>query len=100
MLNKEEIEEIKINLEKFKKYLNSNSDKNIIHLLNKFGKIPSDFPFVDELIKLFEKRNDKLSLLVIKNLAKISNVKLFDIYKNIIINETNSELRRSNIGNW
>ncbi len=94
MLSKEEIEEIKINLEKFKKYLNSNSDKNIIHLLNKFGKIPSDFPFVDELIKLFEKRNDKLSLLIIKNLAKISNVKLFDIYKNIIINETNSELRR------
>ena len=94
MLNKEEIEEIKINLEKFKKYLNSNSDKNIIHLLNKFGKIPSDFPFVDELIKLFEKRNDKLSLLIIKNLAKISNAKLFDIYKNIIINETNSELRR------
>uniref|UniRef100_UPI0040481FEF DNA methyltransferase n=1 Tax=Aliarcobacter sp. TaxID=2321116 RepID=UPI0040481FEF len=94
MLNKEEIEEIKIDSLKFKEYLSSNSDKNIIYLLNKFGKIPNEFTCIDELIKLFQKRNDKLSLLVIKNLAKISNVKLFDIYKNIIINETNSELRR------
>lgn len=93
-MNKEKIESLKSDCAMLKDYIKNCSQKELSYLLNKFGKLPDGFKCKDILISLLKNKNDKIRLLVIKNLSKIKDNSLIEVYKLIIENEKKSIIRR------
>lgn len=62
-------------------------------ILTKLGRLPDDF---DEkpLLEVLEHKNEKVRVLVIKNLAKLSDITYLDLFKNIVNEDESSSVRR------
>lgn len=96
-MNKENIEILKNNCQKLKEYVDNASSKELNYLLNKFGKLPNGFKCKDILVSLLKNKSDKIRLLTVKNLAKINDETLIEVYKSILKNEKNSNIRRETV---
>lgn len=80
-------------MEKIDYFLQNNNTGTLIKYLDRLGKLSSHFNS-KPLLSLLDHENDKIRALVIKNLAKLCDLKLLEIYINIIENDSSSNVRR------
>lgn len=93
MINKELIKEFKQNTEIFNEFIKKSNDKNLIEILTHFGKIDKEFNF-DSLVKLTTHKNSKVRILATKNLSKLKNINLINLFQEIVENDTSSDVQR------
>jgi DNA modification methylase len=92
-MERKNIEEIKFDSSKFQDFVNKNNNGGLVRFLDRLGKLPSNFD-KKPLIKLLKNENDKVRALVIKNLAKLSDISLLELYTRILKSESSSTVRR------
>lgn len=88
-----EVEIIKKEHEKFYDYVRGNNIGALINFLDKLGRLPSEFDR-KPLLDLLNHENDKIRYLVIKNLAKLEDINLLEIYLDVIEHDSSSSVRR------
>lgn len=93
MLIMEEITDLKKDSKKLFDFIRNSNNKNLTRVLNKLGKLSSDF---DEkpLLYLLNHKSRNIRYLAIKNLAKLSNITLLNTYTEVIKSDPNSDVRR------
>ncbi len=91
-----EIDEMKSDSKKLNEFIKNNSNGTLINFLNRLGKLPKNFD-KDSLILLTKNESDKVRYLAIKNLAKLSDFSLIDLYINKIENDSSSNVRRESV---
>ena len=93
MIGVEEIADIKNDSKKLFDLIKTNNNKDILTFLKKMGRLSPDF---DEkpLVCLLSHKNDNIRYLAVKNLAKLVNIELLDIYVKIINSDPSSIVRR------
>lgn len=98
MITKEYLAEIKTeNNGLLSKYLNPKEDNNkLIFVLDNLGRLPNNFDG-ECFIPLIKHPNDKVRLLTIKNIGKLSNDKYLGIVAYIAQNDKNTIIRREAI---
>ncbi|MCK9477484.1 MAG: HEAT repeat domain-containing protein [Candidatus Muirbacterium halophilum] len=89
-----EVELCKSNKIFFTNYISTAKNKEIIFILKKLGKLPSNFEGTSLLKELALSDNKAIKLEAIKNLAKLSNIDLLSFFIDVVKNENNSEVRR------
>lgn len=92
-LSQEQIQNMKEDSAIFSDYIKLENNGNIVTLLNKLGKLPDSFNF-RPLLYLLKDESEKIRYLALKNLAKINNIKLFEIYKKVLKEDTSTDVRR------
>jgi DNA modification methylase len=77
--------------------LNPQNDiRTIYSTLEKLGRLPNDFKG-EYLLPLTKHKNEKIRLLAIKNIGKLSNIKYLDALENIAFTEENTTIRRETV---
>lgn len=84
---------MKKEMEKIDHFLQNNNTGTLIRYLDRLGKLSSHFD-TKPLLNLLNHENDKIRMLAIKNLAKLCDLKLLEIYVNTIENDSSSSVRR------
>lgn len=74
-------------------FLKNNKTGAIIKHLDKLGRLSSNFDS-KPLLNLLTNENEKIRILAIKNLAKLCDLKLLEIYTNVIENDPSSSVRK------
>lgn len=93
LIDKEFISNIKSDSDNLLYFLNQQKESNIIFFLNKIGRIDSNFdktPF----LSLLNKDNDEIRALAIKNLAKLGDIKLLDMFFKIAREDSSTMVKR------
>lgn len=98
MITKEYINEIKKNNNgEFLKLLNpQKDDSSLIYILNNLGRLPTNFDG-ECFVTLINHPNEKIRLLTIKNLGKLSNDFYLGIIAHVAQNDENTMVRREAI---
>ena len=78
-IDKKTIDELKNDTNVLLSFLENQNDGTIIYTLEKLGKLDNDNSR-NPLLNLLENPNEKIRSLSIKNLAKIGDIKLLDIF--------------------
>lgn len=93
MLGLVEINSLKEDGDKLLHFVRSETNGSLIRVLEKLGRLPENF---DEraLHHLLNNNSSKVRVLAIKNLAKLSDIKLLNDFVEIIKNDTSTEVRR------
>jgi DNA modification methylase len=88
-----EIDSLKNNEYLINDFIKTENCGNIISILNHLGKLPKDFSPKPLLLAL-ENDNNKIRYLALKNLAKLSDIKLLSKYKDVVRNDVSANVRR------
>lgn len=80
-------------MENISELIENSNNGELIKLLRKLGRLPKDFN-KEPLLSLLKYPNPKIRTLAIKNLAKLENKELLDIYKKIILEDKSSDVRK------
>ena len=73
-----------------------NNYSALIRLLNRLGRIPADFD-KKPLLNLLKHNNERIRCLAVKNLAKIGDNSLVNVFINIVEKDNSSSVRREAI---
>jgi len=87
---------IKKDPEKIYEVIRENNYSALIKLLNSLGKLNADFD-KKPLLKLLEHHNERVRTLAVKNLAKLGDNSLVNIFVNIVEKDDSSNVRREAI---
>lgn len=87
------INELKNNSDDFYYFIENQNEGTITFVLEKLGKLKND-TLKEPLIKLYNKPNEKIRSLSIKNLAKLSNSALTNFFIKCINTDESTEVRR------
>ena len=74
-------------------FIKTENSGNIINVLTRLGKLPNDFS-PEPLLLALKNKNDKIRYLALKNLAKLSDIKLLNKYVDVIKNDCSANVRR------
>ncbi|MCZ0932258.1 MAG: HEAT repeat domain-containing protein, partial [Oligoflexia bacterium] len=93
IITKEKLEDLQLDTDRFHFFFKSKNNKEIIHLLNKLGKLPDSF---DENILLYFVKNEHPTIryLAVKNLGKLNRPSLLSTFKKLILSDNSSSVRR------
>ena len=73
--------------------ISNSKNGDLVKILNKLGRLSDDFDH-KPLIGLLGHDSDKVRTLAVKNLAKLSNSSLLNVYVDLIQNDESSTVRR------
>jgi DNA modification methylase len=93
VIDKEFIENIKSDSDNLLYFLNQQKESNIIFFLNKIGRLESSFdkaPF----LSLLDKENDEIRALAVKNLAKLGDISLLDLFFKMAREDPSTKVKR------
>jgi DNA modification methylase len=79
LIDRDFIENIKNDSKNLSSFMKGQNEGNVIHLLNKIGRLDENFN-KDSLMPLLESENEDIRALAIKNLAKLEDVGLLAIF--------------------
>ncbi len=79
--------------EVMKQFIRQNNSGAIIRLLDRLGRLDDDFD-IKSLTSLIKHNNERIRSLAVKNLAKIGDSNLLNVFINIIENDKSSIVRR------
>ncbi len=97
VLTKQFITKLKENdIDKLKNLIDTKNESDIIFILNNLGKLPKDFN-ANWLAELLHHSNEKIRLLAVKNIGKLSNIKYLDILFSLSKKDENSMIRRESV---
>ncbi len=88
-----EVEMVKKEPEKIEYYIKNNNIGALIKFLDRLGKLSLKFDN-QPLISLLNHENERVRTLAVKNLAKISDIKLLETYVGLIKSDSSSIVRR------
>ncbi|MBI2652344.1 HEAT repeat domain-containing protein [Candidatus Woesearchaeota archaeon] len=88
-----EAELLKKEPEKIQELIRQNNIGAIIRLLGKLGRLNENFD-TKPLMGLLKHENEKVRSLAVKNLAKIGNSTLINVFVNVVENDNSSSVRR------
>ncbi|MBC8384954.1 MAG: HEAT repeat domain-containing protein, partial [Candidatus Cloacimonetes bacterium] len=88
-----EIESLKKDEYLINNFIKTENSGNIIRILNRLGKLPNDFS-PEPLLLALKNKNDKIRYLALKNLAKLADIKLLEIYTDVIKRDNSANVRR------
>lgn len=92
-MDKGQIDSLKNSAKSFSKFLQTQNDSAVVFVLEKLGKLGNDHS-KQPLLSLLSNGNKKIRRLAIKNLAKIGDISLLDVFFNFAIQDKNTEVRR------
>ncbi|BBM88472.1 hypothetical protein COTS27_00152 [Spirochaetota bacterium] len=92
-INKENIHALKRDRQHLTSFLHKQSDSAIIYLLEKLGRLESEFSS-EPLVDLLKHSNETIRSLAIKNLAKVNAISLLGVFAASAKNDTSTEVRR------
>lgn len=92
-LSEEQINTIKNSKSEFYNYINNKNEGSIIYFLEKIGKLQNGIS-KEPLIYLLKSSNDNIRALALKNLAKLTDIDLLNIFLNYAQNDQSTFVRR------
>jgi DNA modification methylase len=92
-LTDEQIDIIKNNESNFFNYINNQNEGSIIYFLEKIGKLQNGIS-KEPLLYLLKSSNENIRALALKNLAKLSDINLVNIFLHYAQNDTSTFVRR------
>src|SRR3989339_10229 len=95
-IDKKTIDELKNDTNVLLSFLENQNDGTIIYTLEKLGKLDNDNSR-NPLLNLLENPNEKIRSLSIKNLAKIGDIKLLDIFVKHASKDESTDVRRESV---
>lgn len=93
LIDKPFIENIKNDHNSLLYFLREQRESDVIYLLNKIGRLNGDFN-KEPLLILLEKDNENIRSLAVKNLAKLEDVTLIDVFLKIAKKDSSTKVRR------
>ncbi len=96
VINRNQIEELKNNTKTLFSFFGTQSDGKIIYTLEKLGKLENGYN-KEPLLYLLNKKNNRIRTLAIKNLAKIGDISLLDIFVKYAKEDDSTNVRREAI---
>jgi len=93
MIGQTDILKLKGSPEQLSSFLSKATSKEAARLLDRLGRLPSDFNR-HPLLQMLQHSDSKLRALTVKNLAKLSDLSLVPTYLDIIKQDTSSSVRR------
>ena len=93
MNHKIEIESLKNNEYLISDFIKTENSGKIINVLSRLGKLPKDFN-PSPLLLALQNDNNKIRFLALKNLAKLSDLKLLNKYIEVVNNDASANVRR------
>ena len=94
MITKNDISQLKANVDELKVLIQSQNDiKKTTFILKNLGKLPKNFNY-DFLLELLDNKNEKIRYLAIKNIAKLENLDLLNILYSIAKDDESTNVRR------
>jgi DNA modification methylase len=95
-INKEQINNLKNDTQALVSFLHNQSDNMIVYVLEKFGKL-NNHNSKQPLLNLLNSSNENIRSLALKNLAKICDLSLLEIFIKVATKDENTEVRRESI---
>lgn len=92
-MDKGQIESLKNSTKSLSKFLQTQNDSAVVFVLEKLGKLGNNHS-KQPLLSLLFNGNKKIRRLAIKNLAKIGDISLLDVFFNFAIQDKHTEVRR------
>lgn len=93
LIDKQFIENIKNDSSKLTWFFREQKVGNIIHLLNKIGRLKSNFD-KNPLLLLLNENNENIRSLAVKNLAKLEDISLLQIFLKFAKEDLSTKVRR------
>jgi len=93
VLNKDTIENLKNDENYLFDYFKNQNDRSIINLLEKLGHLENGYSKLP-LLFLINHKNENIRALSLKNLAKLSDLELINIFVDVAHNDSSSIVRR------
>ncbi len=84
---------MKEEVKKINDVIKSDNFRDLIKVLNRLGRLNSEFD-KKPLIKLLNHKNDRIRTLAVKNLAKLEDITLLENFVNLINTDHSSDVRR------
>ncbi|MBI2630893.1 HEAT repeat domain-containing protein [Candidatus Nomurabacteria bacterium] len=94
--NKDEIDILKNDTEILSSFFENKNDGSIVYVLENLGRLENG-DSKEPLIKLLNNKNENIRLLAIKNLAKIGDVSLLQIFLKFAQQDESTEVRRESV---
>jgi len=95
-INKEQIDIMKNDTEALLSFLEDQNDGIVIHVLEKLGRLENGYS-KQPLLNLLNNKNETIRSLAIKNLAKMGDISLLDIFVNFAKQDESTEVRRESV---
>lgn len=95
-INTDQIKELKNNTKSLFSFFKNQNDKTIIYTLEKFGKLENEYS-KNPLLYLMNKKNEKIRVLAIKNLAKINKLSLLGKFVNYAKKDNATTVKRESV---
>lgn len=92
-INKEQIDSLKNDPKTLLSFLQNQNDGTIVYVLEKLGRLENGYS-KQPLLNLLDKNNETIRSLALKNLAKIGDVSLLDIFVKFAKQDESTEVRR------
>ena len=94
--NKDEIDILKNDTEILSSFFNTKNDGSIVYVLENLGRLENG-DSKEPLLKLLNNKNESIRLLAIKNLAKIGDISLLEIFLKFAQQDESTEVRRESV---
>jgi len=95
-INKEQIDSLKNDTKALLSFLQDQNDGTIVYVLEKLGRLENGYS-KQPLLNLLDNNNETIRSLALKNLAKIGDVSLLDIFVKFAKQDESTEVRRESV---
>jgi DNA modification methylase len=94
--NREEIDILKNDKDVLSSFFQTKNDGSIVYVLENLGRLENG-DHKKSLLKLLDNPNENIRLLAVKNLAKIGDVSLLEIFLKFAMQDESTEVRRESV---
>lgn len=94
--NVDEIDILKNNPKILSSFFETKNDGSIIYVLENLGRLGNEYS-KEPLLKLLDSKNENIRLLAIKNLAKMSDTSMLEVFLKFAQKEESTEVRRESV---
>jgi HEAT repeat protein len=95
-INREQIDSLKNDTTALLSFLHDQNDGTIVYVLERLGRLENGYS-KQPLLSLLNNDNEKIRYLAIKNLAKIGDVSLLEIFVSFAKQDESTEVRRESV---